>query len=160
MSLPRHLLDQAFLLATRRGKARSADVKRATSATYYAAFHFLAAVCADTLIGRKHRNSDAWLRVYRSLDHSKAKQEFRRYLQILRDETLIDAKVLFEFALLFVELQDLRHQADYDPRPGPLTRIGVIALAKRLDAVMEAFGVVEGATLRELATAILLKDRK
>ena len=160
MSLPLHLLDQARLLATRRGNARSADLKRATSALYYAVFHLLAERCANALVGKRRRHSDAWQRAYRALDHGKAKQEFRRLLSGGEDRAQIGVKALLELALLFVELQELRHEADYDPRPGPLTRSGIVAVIKRIEAALPQLDKIDDAIWLDLATALLFKDRK
>lgn len=50
------------------------DIRLAVSATYYALFHVLAASNAGALIGPPDNPvaAQAWIRVYRSLDHSTA----------------------------------------------------------------------------------------
>ncbi len=163
MSSAIHLLDQARSLCRRRGRARNADLKRATSTIYYALFHALAGEFADTLIGSKHRLTEPWIRVYRALDHSKARQEFRRLSSVGYNKPKFDSiseKFLFEVAILFVELQELRHFADYDPRPSELSREGVVQFAMRVDGILEVFDLINQDNWRELATAVLLKERK
>jgi len=152
---PSHLLDQVRLLQRRGRRPRNADLKRATSTLYYALFHALAHRCANTLIGQKHRQSEAWVRVYRSLDHGKARSEFKRITQIHKHGAVL------QLAILFVELQELRHYADYDPGPSQLTRLGVQAYLKLADAVLEALNShIEPAEWREIAVSLLFKDRK
>ena len=89
----------------------AAAVRRAISTAYYAAFHALAASNADALIGRAHDQltADAWIRVYRGLDHGHAKSQ----LQNNRASLSADSQI---FADLFRDLQNERHNADYNPR--------------------------------------------
>ncbi|MBV9704613.1 MAG: hypothetical protein JO163_17940 [Methylobacteriaceae bacterium] len=93
-----HLLARARRGIRGKNKPRQTDLRRRVSNTYHALFHALALMCADALVGSTKRNGSTWVRIYRSLEHSKAKVELT-------------------FALLFVNLQKKRHEADYDPRP-------------------------------------------
>lgn len=155
MKYSQHLLDQVALLASRGRRPRHADLKRAVSTAYYALFHAVAENCADTLIGSRFRQSQAWHRIYRSLDHSKARLEFKRLNQALERGPAL------ELAILFVELQELRHYADYDPGPSQLSRLGVLAYLKRTDAVVEILkSHIDAAEWREIAVALLFRDRK
>jgi hypothetical protein len=151
---PRHLLDQVRLLERRGRRRRNADLKRATSTLYYVLFHALAHQCANTLIGQKHRQSEAWVRVYRALDHGKARTEFKRIALIK------DLAVLWQVAKLFIDLQDLRHHADYDPGPSRLSAMGVEEYYKLVNEALAAMDAVPAETWREIVTIILLKDRK
>jgi len=152
---PRHLLDQVAFLASRGRRPRHADLKRAISTIYYALFHAVAQNCADTLVGAKVKQSPAWHRVYRSLDHGKARSEIKRL-----NSSYSHGPVL-QLAILFVELQELRHYADYDPGPSQLTRIGVHAYLKRTDTVLEVLkSHIEAAEWREIAVSLLFRDRK
>ena len=154
MMITKHLLDQAVLLARRGKRPRDTDLKRAVSTVYYALFHAIAEEGADTLIGVRQRKTTARVRAYRSLDHSKAKREFKKMIQVERKG------VVLQLASLFLELQELRHYADYDPRPSELSRIGVFALIKRTGAVVEAFISITPEIWRDIATALLLRDRQ
>jgi len=51
-----------------------AHLRRAVSAVYYALFHFLSQLCADSFIGAEPDTKAAWKQVYRSLDHGMAKK--------------------------------------------------------------------------------------
>ena len=92
-------------------RPRQSDLRRAISSAYYALFHGLAEASADRLIGATPtaRQSTAWCRVYRDLNHNEAKKACRRTGQI---GVSIDLMV---YASSLLALQELRHQADYDP---------------------------------------------
>ena len=87
-----------------------AAIRRAISTAYYAAFHALTASNADVLVGsvRDQLAADAWIRTYRSLNHNQAKAQ----LQQNRASLSTDAQI---FADLFRDLQNERHNADYNP---------------------------------------------
>jgi uncharacterized protein (UPF0332 family) len=92
-------------------RPRQADLRRAISTAYYALFHGLAETAADRLIGSTsevHR-TPAWRRVYRALNHSEAKKA------CVRSGQSNSSGDLLIFTTTFPDLQDLRHQADYDP---------------------------------------------
>ena len=65
-----------------------ATLRRAVSTIYYAAFTCLANVCADKLVGQYHRLDDvgkrAWVQVYRSVDHGKAKSRCKNNVAMVR----------------------------------------------------------------------------
>jgi hypothetical protein len=92
-------------------RPRQSDLRRAISSAYYALFHGLAEVSADRLVGvtPTARQSIAWSRIYRDLDHNKVKKACRKAGQIGGS---IDLMV---YASSFLDLQELGHQADYDP---------------------------------------------
>lgn len=122
-------------------RPRQADLKRAVSKVYYAVFHALAHECADRFIGTgRSRSQAAWHQVYRALDHGFAKDAGRKAAK------LGFSREIANFADIFWELQELRHQAGYDPS----TRFS------RAEAVLAV-------TSAELATAELgradLRDR-
>ncbi len=88
-----------------------AAIRRAISDAYYAAFHALAASNADALIGavQDPLTSDAWVRIYRGLNHRQART------QLQQNRASFSASVQV-FADLFRDLQNERHNADYNPR--------------------------------------------
>ena len=88
-----------------------AAIRRAISTAYYAAFHALTSSNADVLIGpaNDQLTTDAWIRIYRGLNHSHAKSQ----LQQNRTRLSVDAQI---FADLLSDLQNERHNADYNPR--------------------------------------------
>jgi uncharacterized protein (UPF0332 family) len=78
-------------------RPRQADLRRSISSSYYALFHGLA-------------EPAAWSRVYRDLNHLTAKKACSR------PELQDCSQELARFLMAFPTLQELRHQADYDPR--------------------------------------------
>ena len=93
------------------GQPAPAAIRRAISDAYYAAFHALTASNADALIGVAHDQltSEAWVRTYRGLDHNQARA------QLQQNRASLSASVQV-FADLFRDLQNERHNADYNPR--------------------------------------------
>lgn len=94
-------------------RPRQVDLRRAMSSAYYAMFHALCKTVADAFIGAPSpdRCERAWLQTYRSVNHGFAKSACDRcsssnynFPQEIRD-----------FASLFRTLQELRHEADYNP---------------------------------------------
>ena len=85
-------------------------IRRAISTAYYAMFHALAASNAHVLIGPDHDElaSRAWIRIYRGLNHSYAKSQIQQNRASLSQAAQI-------FADLFCQLQDERHNVDYNP---------------------------------------------
>lgn len=88
-----------------------ANLNRAQSTAYYAMFHALCLNCADTWVGstESDRNQPAWLQVYRAPNHSIAKNKCKSKEMSRFSESIQD------FASKFVDLQEKRHEADYDP---------------------------------------------
>lgn len=97
------------LAAEASGRPRWVARSRAVSTAYYALFHALAELCARELVGVR-RAAEQYRHVYRSLDHSHA----RRVLDAVRREASSgdDLRVIAD---VFVEAQQDRHRADYDP---------------------------------------------
>lgn len=120
-SLPEHLLEQARHLGSReRTRPRQASLRRAVSTAYYALFHLLIRE-AVRQIG-PNLSDDHFNRIYRWFDHGTMYQvakEFRQKVVRIRNskEVLIQSNIgAIQFvAELFVDLQEMRHAADYDP---------------------------------------------
>lgn len=87
-----------------------ADLRRAVSTAYYAAFQTMAKDAADLLVGvGPDRPERAWVQCYRALQHGDAKSACAQ-VRSLGFPTAIVAS-----ADAFVRLQEKRHAADYDP---------------------------------------------
>jgi uncharacterized protein (UPF0332 family) len=109
---PDDLIAQAERLAKASPKKpRDVDLRRAVSGAYYALFHELARSGADLLVGTvgANRSEKAWRQVFRALNHGEAKSR----CQNLPPSFSQDLK---DVAESFVELQESRHAADYDPQ--------------------------------------------
>ncbi|HFB98297.1 MAG TPA: hypothetical protein ENJ62_04080 [Bryobacterales bacterium] len=94
----------------RRGRPRQTDLRRAISTAYYAVFHALCHMCADALMGPRQESREAWRQVYRSIEHGIAKDRCIRNHS--RDNLPVNIR---KFCSIFVQLQEKRHEADYDP---------------------------------------------
>jgi len=103
------LLTAEDLLKTGRGAPRQANLRKACSAAYYALFHTLCDTCASMLIGDQDTRR-AWTQMYRAIDHRVAKANCRRQEMVARFPAEIQ-----RFADMFVQMQEKRHRADYDP---------------------------------------------
>jgi uncharacterized protein (UPF0332 family) len=92
------------------GKPRQADLKRAISAAYYALFYAVAYDAANVFVGvGADRPDKAWAHIVRSMQHRDARDACRaiRKYSFCQD--------IQQCADSFVQLQHLRHDADYDP---------------------------------------------
>ncbi len=105
ISAATHLLDEQ-----RPGPPRQAFLKRAISTAYYAMFHCLCATGADCLVGASRRNAKAWLQIYRAFDHGTIKRQCRNQGTISQSP-----ESTRNFGEKILELQEARHQADYNP---------------------------------------------
>ena len=143
------------LLSPTSGEPSTEALRRSMSTAYYAAFHCLATECADLLIGASstHRSNPAWRQVYRALDHGTARAKCNNKQTLGRfPQQIVD------FAGVFVELQEKRHSADYDPflklsRPEILTEID------NAEAAIMDFRSCPGDDRRSFCAHILLRDR-
>lgn len=103
---------EVLLSSAKDGRPTRVSLRRAISSAYYALFHCLARECADLLIGGSglDRSDAAWRQVYRALEHGPAKTKCRK-----RETMRKFPKEVQGFVSMFAELQEKRHNADYDP---------------------------------------------
>lgn len=152
------LIAAARLLAThpRRGRPPEANLRRAVSTAYYALFHSLAECCADSLAGRPraNRSSDAWLRVYRALDHGTAKRRCNDQAEIEKFPPEIQ-----NFAAWFSEMQQSRHLADYAP-DADFDREEVAQLITESEDAIRKFENVSPQQRRAFAIHVLVAVRR
>jgi hypothetical protein len=123
---PEHLFEQAKRLIERQasGAPRQVDIRRAISAAYYAVFHFALREVADEFVGKGQQTSAAYALAYRSLSHKKLadickevkKPELKASLKKYAPEAGYSWHIR-EFSELVVQLQEKRHEADYNPSP-------------------------------------------
>jgi uncharacterized protein (UPF0332 family) len=134
-------------------RPRQADLKRAISTAYYALFHAFARNGADMLIGTGSNRADkAWSQTYRSLDHGAAKNACGQ----LRN--LGFPQILCSCADAFVELQQARHDADYDP-DYRVTRAEALAAIARAESAIAYLGASSRRDRKALAAQLLLRRR-
>lgn len=149
------LIAQAYRLAhaTRR-RPRQVDVNRALSSAYYALFHTLARVCADAIAGTGgDRSQAAWRQTYRALAHGTAKNACKQ----ARNKGF-PAEIV-GFAEAFVDLQELRHAADYDSTAA-FRRADVVAVIGRAEKVIGDLRRVRRSDLRAFVALVLLPPER
>jgi uncharacterized protein (UPF0332 family) len=142
------------LIETNPRRPREAFTRRAISAVYYAVFHSLASSCADALVGATHaaRQSKAWQKAYRSLEHGFARNACAGPL------TEFDADIQ-GFADVFVTLQQRRHEADYNPH-AHFTKSEALARLSQAETAILAFEACSLPERRAFAVQVLLKARR
>ncbi|MFC4724714.1 hypothetical protein AB6B38_01430 [Glycocaulis abyssi] len=121
---------------------------------YYALFHCLARSNADLLIGtaKASRSNPAWSQTYRALEHGIAKTACKR-----PEMTKFPADIQ-NFASRFVTLQELRHEADYDP-DARFAKSGVRQHLADAEASIAGFMAASTNDRRAFAAWVLFKKR-
>ena len=137
----------------RRGRPQQMQLRKAVSAAYYAMFHALATSNADLLIGAspQFRRLPAWTQTYRALDHGFAKSRMQSGLN-----TFVPA--IRNFGLSFIDLQNWRHLADYDPGTA-FTRADALHLIDRAEAAIIAFAAADLTERKAFAAHVLFRAR-
>ena len=128
-------------------------VRRAASNAYYAMFNALAESNAAALVG-PHTNpttAAAWTQIYRGLDHTIA----RRALQGNLQDFSAPAQ---RFTRAFVDLQQIRHSADYDPNAVFTTSDGAMHLDRAESAIL-GFAQISPDERLHIATLTLVRSR-
>ena len=128
-------------------------IRRAESNAYYAMFHALAQSNTTALIGppANPTTTAAWSRIYRGLDHTTA----RRALQSNRQEFSTPAR---RFTDAFVDLQQVRHSADYDPN-AVFTPIDGAMHLDRAESTILSFTQIPLDERLHIATLTLVRSR-
>ncbi|HVU21823.1 MAG TPA: hypothetical protein VHE09_13915 [Rhizomicrobium sp.] len=113
------------LIKSGKGKPKQVELKRAISAAYYSLFHRFLKAAADDLIGSTAaaRKSSAYKLIYRGFEHSRMRTIAIEAAKAQMPAKLAEASGYAQFsekiraaAQAFVELQQKRHSADYDPQ--------------------------------------------
>lgn len=154
MTMHERLLWLADDLA-QRGKNSLTIKRRAVSTAYYAVFHAMARLCADTLLvsdGTVDRQSRNYERVYRALDHGPLRNAFNA--SPLKDETQFKA-----IGNLVVPLQTERHNSDYLPSRSLYRSSECLALVDSARKAIELLSRLNIEQRRTLATSLLFKNR-
>jgi hypothetical protein len=149
----RDLIARARSSLTGSRRPKSVYLRRAVSDAYYALFHALALLCADQLIGVTMRNSEAWRRVYRGQDHGKTKSELKR-----ANVQSLDPAIA-RISAAFVQLQEERHNADYDPVSVLRRRSDVEPLILLAETAINDVQSLNPNIRRELAAILIVKAR-
>ena len=161
MSLANDLLEQARHLARReRRRPRQASLRRAISTAYYALFHLLIDEATRVLISRPETRS----RFARAFEHADMKQASRAFanpqaqLAALTGGIAIPAAVQ-DVAAALVQLQEARHEADYNVERS-FTRLESTNLVARAAQAFVAWRAVRNDPVAKLYLASLLLWKK
>lgn len=168
MTLAADLLEQASHLAARdTGRPKQASLRRAISAAYYSVFHLVVDEAAGYLVG----GSRARAGVARSFDHQTMRSAAEALGAVGRKPNSthwfrphVHPPISTDLILVcdtLLELQELRHRADYDTGL-TFTRLeanSVIGLAARAHAVWPRERNTQNARAFMLAAAKLLRPR-
>ena len=134
-----------------RRKPAQANLRRAVSTAYYAMFHRLARVAADSLVGR--RRNEAWHQVYRALEHGSARRACGNKQAMSRFAYQIQG-----FAETFVTLQHLRHKADY-ALEARYEKLLVLAAINEAEDAIAQLEQADKQQLRTFAVHVLFRRR-
>ena len=140
MALHHDLLRQARHLATNEPrKPKQASLRRAISAAYYALFHLLIAEAASRFITGQGRE-DIREGLSRAFDHGSMKKAAvetvkPRWGRMRQLNSIPVPADLITVATAFVDLQQARHEADYDVAR-TFTRAETMALIDQTDEAM------------------------
>ena len=148
------LLDIARRLTA--GNPTQTDLRRATSSLYYALFHTMCQSNADTLAGDDPQQRDqlAWRQAYRALEHGYAKQRCQRASGNGRFSPSIQ-----RLAGSFVDMQTLRHRADYDPNTNFAQQEVLAAINEAADHI-SGFLDAPDRERRAFAVYVLMRERQ
>ena len=154
IEIARHLTAES--VAGDRGRPRQAWLRRAVSAAYYALFHAMARSCADMVAGATpaSRSHAAWRQVYRALEHSHARNQCKNKAVMEKFPEEIQS-----FGQTFIEMQEQRHAADYDPDP-KLLRTDVKQLIDETAKAITEFDKTTPADRKAFAIYVLLRTRR
>jgi uncharacterized protein (UPF0332 family) len=143
------------LLDAGKGKPTETNLRRACSTAYYALFHTLCRTCANMLVGKgaAQRTKRAWTQVYRAVEHNTAKTNCLRKDIIKRFPAEVQ-----DFANQFVQMQEKRHRADYDPHE-KFYKSSVIADIDAVRVAIQGFEKARVADRRAFAAYVLFKFR-
>jgi uncharacterized protein (UPF0332 family) len=99
----------------------SSDCNRAVSTAYYAIFDCLCSLCANQLVGPVEPGSpasEAWVRVYRSLDHKQVSEALSK-IEGLDEGTQYGVKIIQVALKSFLEARsdaDYNRNKNFEPR--------------------------------------------
>ena len=159
LSLPDNWIKCAKLLC----KVNDSDdmeqacLRLARIAAYYAAFHALGRMCADSFVGtvEAKRSNRAWIEVYRSLNHSKAAEACGKAIR--KNDPIDFPKPIKKFAEGFIQLLDYRNPANYDPAM-QLTKSATIKVIELSESCISSIRKANKKDKTAFASWVLLPD--
>jgi hypothetical protein len=160
MSLHAELLDTAgYLLRRNQNRPTQADIRRSVSTAYYALFHRLIDDAVSRLTaGEAQRDAFA-----RAFDHGEMNEACRKVLHPPKDFAPLSGVTvpaeLRVMADLFINLQNERHDADYN-RGKPFVRAEARQRLEELELALEGWERVRPTPAAEAFLLLLLLGRR
>lgn len=165
MTLHRDLLDQAGHLAKREPKRpKQASLRRAVSAAYYAVFHMLIDASSRFVVRGNDRASLRFA-VTRAFDHGEMKSAANTFKGGTLPSVLqgaVNGAIQSELKRRcenFIELQQARHEADYDLTRA-FTRREVLDLVSMAEQAFRDWSTVAGTQAGDAFLVALLLRKK
>ena len=145
------LLDVADILAAQGGRPnlQQAAMRRAVSTAYYAVFHALCYCCTDGLV--RWSRTDLVAKAYRSLNHGDARKRLAGAASLTEP-----GSALRLVSAAFNDLQDRRHEADYDRPTSMFSRGEVVAHIEKARRAVDLIGALDENQRRHLAVDLLV----
>lgn len=147
------------LVPSGRSRPKEVKLRRALSCAYYAMFHALARMGADTIVGpaSPDRTERAWRQAYRSLNHGGASKACEAIIK--QNAELQFPDEVTDFARQFPIAKSERQRADYDPafKPRKGTVLASIAAAEVAIACLQS---ADARQKRAFVTYVLLQRRR
>ena len=145
-----------YLLDRPENERSQADTDRAASTLYYAVFHEICFTCANLFMGPKPdgHGRRAWQQMYRALEH-------KRCCAKCKNKEILGKfpEAIINFGNLFVQLQEKRHQSDYDPLVN-LAHTDVVFLIDNIRNVIDAFRNAPEVDLKAFCVFVLFENRE
>ena len=160
MGVSRDYLDLAYALARREpGKPRQVSLRRAVSTAYYALFHRL--IEDATLRWRGLNSSRVGLsRAFQHSDMERASKAFgKRSWKGFDGKNVVIPLDLREVARTFVQLQEERHRADYNPA-ARFSRTDVQRMVRRAQDAFEKWTAVRDTAAADCYLVALLTGNR
>ena len=169
MSLQGDLLKQSRQLATREPrKPKQASLRRAISTAYYAFFHLLVDEATKLLLGSSPSRKNLRLCARRAFVHSNMKEAAKGFASGAVSEKIAPGlnalavqPELENLAGVFIELQQARHEADYDALR-IFTKAEALELVSQAEQAFDDWHVVKGTIQADsfLVSLLILKALK
>lgn len=162
-----HLLDlaEALLKPPSPGAPRQAGLRRAVSSAYYGVFHFTLTRACDEFIGVSKRSTPEYRLCYRSIEHGRIREvcadaakpkmplKYKAYLPAAMLGAEIQA-----FSEAFIDLQEKRHAADYDPS-ARFRLLDARVTVETARTALRRFGDAPGDDCRTFLALLLFRPR-
>jgi len=161
------LIEQARLLATTdRRKPRQVNLRRAVSAAYYALFHFVVDRATGYFVGGTSPQRHLRHLMARGFEHGDMRNAAKAFRagnppeairRVMGDRGV--PSHLRQIATIFVQIQELRHRADYDLSE-VFVRQAVLMEIERVEEAIQLWDeVAEDPATRIFLMSVLLWDR-